>query len=146
MTMLCRLVSSCLYLGELPAGGTWGSLVGWVLAWYFFEFSPFFLVVLCVMGYALSLIAEESFGSRDPSMFVLDEVCGMMLAVLWLPKTVWVYAAALVLFRLFDIWKPWPISILQKMKHPFSIMHDDLAAGLLANLILQGVLKIFFSR
>jgi phosphatidylglycerophosphatase A len=144
MKMLCRLISSCLYLGELPASGTWGSLVGWVLAWYFFEYTLPLFAALCVLGYALTLIAEESFGSKDPSAFVLDEVCGMMLAVLWLPKTVWVFAAALALFRLFDIWKPWPISILQKMKHPFSIMHDDLAAGLFANLILQAALRIFF--
>ena len=144
MKIFCRVVSSCLYLGELPAPGTWGSLVGWVLSWYFFEYSAPMLLVLCVLGYALTLMAEQSFGAKDPAMFVLDEVCGMMLSVLWLPKTVPVFLAGFLLFRLFDIWKPWPISILQKMKHPFSIMHDDLAAGLFANLILQAALKLLF--
>ena len=141
MTMLCRLIGSCFYLGELPAGGTWGSLVGWVLAWYFFQIGLPLFAVLCVIGYAFTLIAEKSFGSKDPSAFVLDEVCGMMLSVLWLPKTVTLYVAALILFRFFDIVKPWPISILQKMKHPFSIMHDDLVAGLFANLILQAAVR-----
>ena len=144
MNKLCRLISSCLYLGELPAGGTWGSVVGWVVAWYFPTHDLSLFAALCLLGYSLSLIAEQSFGSKDPSAFVLDEVCGMMLSVLWLPKTVPIFAAAFVLFRAFDIWKPWPISLLQKMKHPFGIMHDDLAAGLFANLLLQIIVKVFF--
>ena len=144
MKMLCQLVCSGLYLGELPGSGTWGSLVGWVLAWYFAASSLPLFVALCVVGYAFTLIAEASFGSKDPSEFVLDEVCGMMLSVLWLPKTVAVFAAAFILFRILDIVKPWPISILQKMKHPFSIMHDDLAAGLFTNIILQVIVRTFF--
>ena len=144
MTNLCELVCSCLYLGELPAGGTWGALVGWVIAWYFPQGGLVLLLIICAIGYAFTLSAQQSFGAKDPSAFVLDEVCGMMLAVLWLPKTVPVFAAAFILFRFFDIVKPWPISILQKMKHPFSIMHDDLAAGLFTNLILQIVVKVFF--
>ena len=75
---------------------------------------------------------------------MLDEVCGMMATVLWLPKTLPVFIAAFLLFRLLDIWKPWPISWLQDQKHPFSIMHDDLAAGLLGNLILRAALRLFF--
>ncbi len=137
MNKLCRLFCSCFYLGELPAGGTWGSLVGWVLAWSFPDQRLLLFLVLCAFGYGFTLIAEQSFGSKDPAAFVLDEVCGMMLSVLWLPKTVPVYAAAFVLFRIFDIWKPCPISLLQKMKHPFSIMHDDIGAGLIVNLFLH---------
>ncbi len=115
-----------------------------MLAWYFPAHNASLLVALCVLGYCFSLLAEQSFGSKDPSAFVLDEVCGMMLSVLWLPKSVPVYAAAFVLFRILDIRKPWPISLLQKMKHPFSIMHDDLAAGLFTNILLQVIIKIFF--
>ena len=144
MNKLCRLIASCAYLGELPAGGTWGSVVGWVLAWYFSARGLWLFVPLTLLGYGLSLIASKSFGEKDPSAFVLDEVCGMMLAVLLLPKTVPVYATAFVLFRLLDIWKPWPISLLQKMEHPFSIMHDDIAAGLLAHLMVRAAFQIFF--
>ena len=144
MNKLCRLIGSCGYLGELPAGGTWGSLVGWVLAWYFPDERLWFLGALIVLGYVLTLSAYQSFGKHDPPAFVLDETCGMMLSVLWLPKTVPVYVAAFLLFRLLDIWKPWPIRWLQDLKHPFSIMHDDLAAGLFSNVILQGVLWRFF--
>jgi phosphatidylglycerophosphatase A len=132
-----------LYLGELPGGGTWGSMVGWVLAWYTLSHHALLLAGLCVFGYGFTLVAEQSFGSKDPKEFVLDEVCGMALSVLWLPKTALIYTSAFILFRFFDIWKPWPISRLQEMKHPFSIMNDDIAAGFFANIILQIITKVF---
>ena len=144
MNKLCRLIASCGYLGELPAGGTWGSLVGWVLAWYFSSYALWLFFSILILGYGLSLIANESFGEKDPSAFVLDEVCGMMLSVLLLPKTLPIYLTAFVLFRLLDIWKPWPISVLQKMEHPFSIMHDDIAAGLFTHLMVRAAFRIFF--
>lgn len=145
MRMLCRLICSCLYLGELPAGGTWGSLVGWVLAWNCSPgYEPFLLIALCALGYYFTKHSRMSFGPGDPPMFVLDETCGMILAVLWLPKTLPVYAGAFVVFRILDIAKPWPISVLQRMKTPASIMHDDIAAGLFTNLIAHAVLAIFF--
>ena len=136
MKKLCRVLGSFFYLGALPAGGTWGSAAGWTIAWIFPAKGFLLLLPFCAMGYALTLVAEESFGSRDPGAFVWDEVCGMMLSVLWLPKNLTVCAAAFALFRVLDIWKPWPISMLQKMKHPFSIMHDDLAAGFASRLEL----------
>ena len=141
---VCRLISSCAYLGELPAGGTWGSVVGWVLAWYFSALGPALFISLTILGYALSLIAYRSFGEKDPSAFVLDEVCGMMLSVLLLPRSLPVYATAFALFRLLDIWKPWPVLLLQKMDHPFSIMHDDIAAGFLAHIMVRAAFRIFF--
>lgn len=143
MKTLCRLLCNCFTLGELPAGGTWGSVLGLALAWNFAQQSLVLFAALCFLGYVLTLEAEKIFLSKDPAAFVLDEVCGMMLAVLWLPKTWPVYAAAFILFRIFDIKKPWPISALDKMKHPFSIMNDDIAAGLFVNLILQVVIKLF---
>ena len=142
MKKLCRVLGSFFYLGELPAGGTWGSAAGWMIAWIFPVKGFLLLLLFCAVGYALTLAAEESFASKDPGAFVWDEVCGMMLSVLWLPKNLTVYAAAFVLFRVFDIWKPWPISTLQKMKHPFSIMHDDFAAGFFTNLVLRTAIKI----
>ena len=137
MKRLVRLLASSLYLGYLPAPGAWGSAVGLVLAWFWPEFLILQLVLLTVLGYTLTLYAEPAFGGKDPGPFVMDEVCGMMLSVLWLPRIFGLYVAAYVLFRVLDVRKPWPISLLQKMKHPFSIMHDDLAAGLFANALLQ---------
>ena len=142
MITLCRWFCSCFYIGKLPASGAWGSLVGAALAWFFPQQLLPILIALTVLGYAFTLVSEQAFHAKDPSLFIMDEVCGMMLSVLWLPATMPVFIAAYVLFRFLDVLKPWPISILQNMKHPFGIMHDDIAAGLAANLILQVVLKL----
>ena len=90
-----------------------------------------------VIGLTISKPAAFLFKQSDPKEFVLDEVAGMMLSLLWLPRKIWVYIAAFVLFRVLDIFKPWPISLIQKSKHPSSIMSDDLAAGAFTNLILR---------
>ena len=114
-----------------------------MLAWFSPQTLLIELALLTVLGYCFTLYAEQVFSSKDPGPFVLDEVCGMMLSVALLPKTFVIYAAAYVLFRILDVWKPWPISILQNMKHPFSIMHDDLAAGLLTHLVLSLGLQFY---
>ena len=98
--------------------------------------------VFCVIGLICCKPARDVFHAEDPSIFVMDEVCGMMVSVHWLPKELWIFGGAFFLFRLFDIWKPGPIGRLQKMKSPLSIVWDDLAAGLLANLILQVITRI----
>ena len=143
MKKIVRVLASCFYAGFLPAPGAWGSAAGFLLAWtlpqYFWEM----LVLLTALGYGMTFYAEQAFGSGDPGPFVMDEVCGMMLSVALLPRTFWVYAIAYVLFRILDVWKPYPISILQNMKHPFSIMHDDIAAGILANVLLRLGLQFY---
>ena len=80
---------------------------------------------------------------KDPSIVVIDEVAGQWLA-LWpvvigaahagVPlHALWPgWLAAFVLFRLFDIWKPWPVNIFDRMKSPFGVMTDDLVAGVYA--------------
>ena len=66
----------------------------------------------------------------------------MLLSVLWLPKSLPFYAAAFFLFRLFDIWKPWPIRWIQASPHATSIMWDDLLAGVFANIFIHGFLAV----
>ena len=104
--------------------------------------SPIFLAVTGI-GYACSFIAKESFGTKDPGEFILDEVSGMMLSVLWAPRTLAFYAGAFLLFRFFDIKKPGFIRSLDKMDHSTSIMNDDIAAGL-ATAALLAVGGLFF--
>lgn len=61
----------------------------------------------------------------------------MMLTLLFLPKEPIFFLAGYILFRIFDVWKPWIIGKLEKLQTPTSIMWDDLAAGFVSNLILQ---------
>ena len=80
---------------------------------------------------ASTIVARES-GREDPGFVVIDEVAGQWIALIAI-KPDWKHAAlALFLFRLFDIWKPWPIRRLEELPEGTGIMLDDVAAGLLA--------------
>jgi len=140
---LTLAVASFFGVGYLPrCPGTWASAAAVVLAWFLGSTLIYWTVFFCIAGLWACVGAREAFGAEDPGAFVMDEVCGMMLAVLWLPRTLVLYAAAFVLFRLFDIWKPWPISKIQASKGSWSIMGDDLLAGVFANLLLSSVLAV----
>ncbi len=139
-----RAIASFAYVGYFPiASATLASAVTAILAWYF----PWPLVIpimaLSLSGFLICKPAQNAFGAADPQAFVLDEVCGMLLSVLWLPKILWIYGLAFLLFRFFDVLKPWPIRLIQESKSPSSILWDDLLAGTFTNIILQIVLRFY---
>jgi len=82
---------------------------------------------------------ERAAGRKDPGVIVIDEVAGMTLSVLWLPLTPAVLAAAFVLFRVFDVIKPFPADRSQALPGGLGVLMDDLIAGLYVLLILTGV-------
>jgi len=90
--------------------------------------------------WAAQRYAEHS-GESDPQRVVIDEVAGVLIAMgLVREHGFWAQAAALVLFRVLDIWKPWPIRRLEHARPlGLGIMLDDLLAGLLAGLIAWGL-------
>ena len=142
-----RIVSTFFGVGYLPwAPGTFGSVPGLFFVWWIND--PLaacgLTAAFSILGFVVSKPAQTVLQAHDPRPFVFDEVCGMMLSLLWLPKDLKIYAAAFVLFRAFDTLKPWPISIFHKMKSAPGIMADDLAAGIITNLLLQTLLRIFF--
>ena len=138
MSGFVKALASFFYIGYLPlAPGTWGSLAGLASAWWFYPVLAPLTLILSVIGFCLCRPAEDAFQTKDPARFVLDEVCGMMLSVLWLPRSPRIFIAAFVLFRIVDTLKPCPICLIQKSKSPLSIMWDDLAAAVLVNLFLQ---------
>lgn len=76
-------------------------------------------------------------GKKDPGIIVIDEVLGQWVALLGASAKGWkVLLAGFLLFRLFDIWKPWPVRQLEKLPEGTGIVIDDLAAGLYGALIL----------
>jgi phosphatidylglycerophosphatase A len=90
------------------------------------------IVVLFFAGVAVSKIAADELGRPDPGRVVIDEVCGQLIALAFLPPG-WVPAGlAFALFRFFDIIKPWPIRRLEKLPGGWGIMADDVGAGLAA--------------
>ena len=119
------------------APGTMGSVAGVLIAWFAGPAAPALLLFFIALGFIIAKPATRVLNSGDPSSFVLDEVCGMMLALTLVPKDIYLFGAGFILFRFFDILKPWPISLIQKSKRPAAILWDDLAAGLFANVLIQ---------
>ncbi len=132
--------------GLLPkAPGTWGSLATALVYWWL---APINLVVLLgaavllfVAGIWICGTSAKRLGVHDHSGIVLDEVVGMLLALSVVPPEPQWIAVAFVAFRVFDIWKPWPIrDVDHSLSGGLGIMLDDvLAAGYaaLATFILQ---------
>ena len=100
-----------------------------------------FAILLGGVGVWLGNQALELFGSEDPRAFVLDEVVGMWVAMFGmgdsLPVTWYGVLAAIVLFRLFDIVKPYPVGRIDRIHNGWGIMGDDVAAGLCAGILVR---------
>ena len=133
-----------------PGPGTYGSVVAtllWLGAAHVFHPGHVGLisgtlsaaVAAMMVGIpAATIVARES-GRDDPGFVVIDEVAGQWIALIAM-RPDWVHAsAALVLFRLFDIWKPWPVRRLEELPEGTGIMLDDVAAGALALLVAVAV-------
>ena len=151
------LAATCLGLGHSPfAPGTAGSSGALVLVWVIIAYGGtqggYALLAIAILlyptGRSLAEWAEQEWGD-DPGRFVLDEVAGYLLgaAIVWLATAsspdVTELVALFVLFRAFDILKPWPISRLEELKGGDGGMLDDVAAGILAAVVLL-LLPILF--
>jgi phosphatidylglycerophosphatase A len=91
------------------------------------------LVAVTVLGTWAAGEAERALGGgKDPGAIVIDEVAGMMLAVLVVPPTLAIVAVAFLLFRVFDVTKPFPANVSQRLRGGIGVMMDDLIAGLYA--------------
>lgn len=148
-------------LGRLKAPGTWGSAAG--LLWWALvvqlahrkglghEFAFDALVVLAAIF--LCGVAAAFIGKKDPSEVILDEFAAMPLVFLMNPmlkdasqrasqRGLLVILLGFLLFRLFDITKPFGIKALEKLPGGFGIVLDDVMAAIYANLALQGVVLV----
>ena len=95
------------------------------------------ILLLLVPAIWASTQAERLLQKKDPSTVVVDEVLGQWVTLMGATALKWQsFCAAFVLFRLFDIWKPWPVRMFEKLRGGLGIVADDLAAGLYGALIL----------
>jgi len=145
-----RLVSTFFYAGYVPKiSGTVGSLAG-LLFFLLVNYSlPVTIISLLVLTGASLLVikkAEELFGKKDSRRIVIDEVIGMMIALLFVPMKAVFVALAFVFFRIFDIAKPFPIKRVEKMESPWGVVLDDVLAGIYANLAVQLVAMLALKR
>jgi phosphatidylglycerophosphatase A len=144
MTVLKKVqqaVATLGFIGYLPYGpGTWGSAAGFLLV---VLVKPTDLILACILlpvfvvGAITSHAAEEILG-KDSGHIVIDEMAGYMVSVLFVPRTLVYNVSAFLLFRIFDIYKPPPIKMVEKhVPGGAGIMIDDVMAGIYANLCIQ---------
>jgi phosphatidylglycerophosphatase A len=110
----------------------------WLVPFSWAGLVVFFLVVTIVGTWAAHVV-ERALGDKDPGVIVVDEVAGMTLSVLVLPLTLPVLLVAFVLFRIFDVVKPFPANRAQALSGGFGVMIDDLIAGLYTLLVLMAL-------
>ena len=138
-------------LGYSPvAPGTVGSLAGLALVWPLWWIGGPWAVVagaagIVALGGWASGVARTHFRRPDPGHVVIDEIAGQMVALLFVVPTLATLVGGWLLFRLFDIWKPYPIRRLERLPGASGIMADDLLAGVFANFVLQVVQRLFES-
>ncbi|MDF2178023.1 phosphatidylglycerophosphatase A [Aliiglaciecola sp. CAU 1673] len=131
------------------APGTFGTLAALPLVWLALQPGPWFYLgftlLACVIGVYICGRAAQDMGVHDHGAIVWDEVAGMLLTMLWVPLSWSTLLAGFILFRLFDILKPWPISYCDKQVHGgLGIMLDDILAGIAACISLHALLQFGF--
>ena len=136
------LATGC-YIGNISfAPGTFGSVLGLLLC-FFLSKIDFSIAVLLTLIFILSAIwiageAEKILGEEDPGCIVIDEIAGIILTLSGLPFNITSMTAGFLIFRVLDIWKPYPIRRLEnKFSGGIGIVLDDVVAGILSNVILR---------
>jgi len=141
------LIGTGLFSGYAPvAPGTAGSLLCCILVWFLPEMNPLFKIPLFILlffvGVKVSSDLEKEWG-EDPSKVVIDEWAGMYFTLIFIPKNIIFFITGFLLFRFFDIFKPFPVRLGERLKTGWGIMVDDVLAGIYAALILQIVSLLF---
>jgi len=129
------------------APGTAGSLLAVLLVYFLSPFPVWiFILVLIILFFAGVYTGTqiEKEKGHDPSLVVIDEFVGMGISLLFLDKDWRFYLIAFILFRFFDIVKPPPINLSQKLAGGYGIMIDDVLAGLYALILTHLVVYIIF--
>jgi phosphatidylglycerophosphatase A len=145
MKWFCKLLATGFYTGYIPgAPGTAGTLIGVILYLGIHKLSwPCYLlifIVLFLLGVYLSDRATNYFfKEKDSKRIVIDEIVGFLVAMFLVPFETRFIIAAFLVFRVFDILKPFPLRRLETLPGGWGVMGDDLLAGVYTNLLIQAV-------
>ncbi|MFA6355532.1 MAG: phosphatidylglycerophosphatase A [Candidatus Omnitrophota bacterium] len=146
MKTVVKMVSTFLYAGYAPRmPGTAGSAAGLLFALAVSYDKAVYLSSLSVLIILAMLTvkrAEILFGKRDSGRIVIDEAIGMMIALLFVPLQPAYVISAFVLFRIFDIFKPFPVNIAERAPSPVGVVLDDVIAGIYANIIVRAAIVV----
>ena len=142
-------LASIFWLGQAPvAPGTVATLFAGVpcflaLGRFSWQVQAALAFALFLAGSYLSGEAERELGAIDPQEVVIDELCGYLFAMLGHPLSLISIMTGFLLFRTFDILKPWPIRLVEeKLSGGIAVMLDDVAAGIFANILGLIILKL----
>jgi len=147
--LISRIVATVFFAGYSPfAPGTVGSAVGLAVYWAVPGFSGLMLALSCALLFFIGVWAatevEKSEG-HDPPRIVVDEVVGMWVTLYFAPSDrYWLWMiGAFLLFRIFDILKPFPVGRSQRLPAGWGVMVDDVLAGLYAGFFLRLLIWFF---
>lgn len=144
--MTARFVATGAFVGNSPyMPGTFGTLWGIAIAWFTSCLSPIWQIMTILLVTAVAIItagvtAREA-GIKDPSSIVCDEIAGALVGFFMVPFTIFNALLVFIIFRFFDILKPWPINLIDKrVEGGTGIVLDDLVAGLFTAVIVHSIL------
>jgi phosphatidylglycerophosphatase A len=126
--VLVTVAVACFFAG-VPASRRVADIVGNELTW--------------IAGKTKSVFQRHAHDTPDPSIVVIDEIVGMWISLLFLPKTLLAVGMAFLAFRFFDVIKPSPVRQCEQLPNGWGIMLDDIAAGAYANVTVHLVLFLF---
>lgn len=141
MSKFIYLFATGLGVGYLPRiPGTYGSILGVIMFMLLtsVSFQVKFIVLLLMFFFGAMAAAniEINSGTKDNQIIVIDEIVGVWVTLLFVPAGVEWILASLILFRIMDIAKPYPIRKLESLKNGYGVMLDDILAGVFAGIIL----------
>ncbi|MHB8482105.1 MAG: phosphatidylglycerophosphatase A family protein [Nitrospiria bacterium] len=145
MNRFHQFVATGAYSGYFPKmPGTFASVIGILLFYPMVSFTPLIqilmILILFFLGVWSSFSVEKALGETDPGIIVVDEIAGIWISIFLVPFQWKFLFVAVILFRILDIKKPFPIDQIQSLKGGWGVMLDDCLAGLFTNLSLQAFL------
>ncbi|MBW1817271.1 MAG: phosphatidylglycerophosphatase A [Deltaproteobacteria bacterium] len=142
------ILATWLGTGLIPvASGTFGTVGAVPLAVWLQQAGPLFRCAMVVSSIGVAMWAADRarrlIGREDPSQVVVDEVVGYLTAAALLPSSWTALVLGFFLFRLFDIWKPFPVRQMERLPGGVGIVMDDVVAGLYTALVAKAILMLF---
>jgi len=149
VTRLAVFIATVGYCGYFPfAPGTVGSAAGlvvYLLVWWTQSalVEGALIAGIFAVGVWAGTTAERYFGGIDPGPVVIDEVLGMLVTLAFMPVGLATALAGFVLFRVFDVIKPFPAGRFERLHGGLGVMADDAMAAVYANLALRAIVQLF---
>ncbi len=148
--ILCKLITTLCFIGYFPiAPGTFASII-FSLVWFFTKRSILYYAItflVLLLGFIFTGYSGRNvFKNSDPKEIVIDEASGILVAFLGFSseKSFYTLISGILLFRAFDIFKPFPINKIEKIGGSAGIMLDDIFSGVIANALLHILVRFVF--